>query len=250
LDLAFPTEKQKNADCVIADSRRLPLTSASADVVVCNHTFEHFERVQEALGEVDRVIRPGGYLWASIPNGFSFDDFLYRFTFEGGGHVNRFSLASFVHLLESNTSLRLRHYKNLYSGFVYLNPPAPDRLPHYPRRARRMLAVWRPSMLRRVVMLLNYLTRLVDRFLPTHLSLYGWGFTFQHAEGEAETRVPEVPRLEEDINVCHSCGAGHPEARLKAHLRHRFIWTLYSCPSCGQDNFFFRRRRIQAKRKD
>src|SRR5205823_6534920 len=75
-------------DYLCADSSRIPLADKSVDAVVCNHTMEHFPNYEQTLVEIDRVLRDEGFLWIAIPNGYSFDDALYRLIFSGGGHVN------------------------------------------------------------------------------------------------------------------------------------------------------------------
>lgn len=46
----------------------LPLPDRSADLVVSTHTFEHVADPAWAAGEIDRVLKPGGWLCALTPN--------------------------------------------------------------------------------------------------------------------------------------------------------------------------------------
>ena len=46
----------------------LPLKTSSVDMVVCRWLFEHLERPEEALRELARVLRPGGFLYVKTPN--------------------------------------------------------------------------------------------------------------------------------------------------------------------------------------
>ncbi|HEY3129169.1 MAG TPA: methyltransferase domain-containing protein [Acidobacteriota bacterium] len=240
-DLAFPPRAQSCWARVIVRSQALALKDATVDVAVCNHAFEHFEYLEETLFELNRVMKAGGYLWAAIPNGFCFDDDLYRFVFAGGGHVNRFSLQSFMETVEANTQFRVLRYKKLYSGLVYLNPPSADKLPAYPRRAR-LLARVPPRLLESILRWANYLTRFSDRYLGSHMSHYGWGIIFRWETDPSPRRnlsALQIERAPADLNVCFCCGAGHPEATLK-HRLHRFLfWKMYRCPTCGKENVFF-----------
>ncbi len=43
------------------DVQRIPLADASFDVVVCNHLLEHVADDRRALGELHRILRPGGW---------------------------------------------------------------------------------------------------------------------------------------------------------------------------------------------
>ena len=242
VDLAFPGRTQASMGRLVSRSQALPLRDACVDVVVCNHTLEHFENVADALFEINRVIKRRGYLWAAIPNGFCFDDDLYRFVFSGGGHVNRYSLESFIDLVESHTQFRAVRYKVLYSGFVYLNPPSPEKLPDYPRLAR-LLARIPPRLLESLLRWGNYLARLSDRRLHSRMSRYGWGVIFCWDDERPARRRDGLESLEvmpADINVCFSCGAGHPEASLTGRLRRIGLWRKYACPCCGKENIFFR----------
>lgn len=53
---------------VLSPSARLPLETASADLIVSDHTFEHIREPSLAAKELDRVLKPGGWLCARTPN--------------------------------------------------------------------------------------------------------------------------------------------------------------------------------------
>ena len=240
IDLAFPAQRQSCLGPVVAAAERLPLKDQSMDVVICNHTLEHFTELGGALQEINRILKTRGHLWAAVPNGFSFDDRLYRLVFRGGGHVNQFSLQSFVETLESGTELRALYYKVLHSGLVYLNPPLPEKLPHYPRRARALGSI-PPGMLHVFLRYMNYLVRFMDRHCHSQLSHYGWAVVLRREEAQKLAKQTDTTNLksrEEDINVCFSCGTGHPESILVKILRTYRFWKAYQCPSCGTTNLF------------
>lgn len=48
--------------------QRLPLEDESADIVVSLHVFEHVPRPGFTLGEIRRILRPGGILLAGSPS--------------------------------------------------------------------------------------------------------------------------------------------------------------------------------------
>lgn len=235
LDVHFPDASQPAWARVLGDSGAIPLGEATVDVVVCNHTLEHFPDYRRAILEIDRVLRPGGSLWVAVPDGWCLDDRLYRFLFQGGGHVNRFSLASLVEVIENGTRLRARSCKKLYTGFVYLNPPDPRKLPYYPWLTR-LLVQTPPRLLKMLLLGMNYSVRLVDRFLRTRLSQYGWALVVRR-EGDSTRPVTDPARLRVeagDANVCFACGDGHVEATLKPFRV--LFWTCYRCPNCGTRN--------------
>ncbi|HDY90001.1 MAG TPA: class I SAM-dependent methyltransferase [bacterium] len=76
LDLGFDSIKRasmklrnKNLDFpfVQGDIYRLPYEDNSFDAVVASEILEHLEKPQDALGEVARIVRPGGYFIVSTP---------------------------------------------------------------------------------------------------------------------------------------------------------------------------------------
>jgi ubiquinone/menaquinone biosynthesis C-methylase UbiE len=46
----------------------IPMNDHSADLILFNQVLEHLERPADALHEIRRVLRPGGYLILSVPN--------------------------------------------------------------------------------------------------------------------------------------------------------------------------------------
>ena len=60
----FPTAGQFQA----GDVYNLPFASESFDALVLSEVLEHLEDVHRALGEVHRVLRPGGRAVASVPH--------------------------------------------------------------------------------------------------------------------------------------------------------------------------------------
>lgn len=59
----YPGEKVD----VVYDGSRLPLATASVDLVFSSSVFEHVRDLDGALREIDRVLKPGGRLAAVVP---------------------------------------------------------------------------------------------------------------------------------------------------------------------------------------
>lgn len=49
----------------VVDAGRIPFGEAAFDVVIANHMLYHVPQLDEALGEIRRVLRPGGRLFAA-----------------------------------------------------------------------------------------------------------------------------------------------------------------------------------------
>lgn len=73
-----PFDKQHGAHYITADLdspwakvkmdiQVMPFTDNSFDVVLCNHVLEHVEDDQQALREIYRVLKPGGFAILQVP---------------------------------------------------------------------------------------------------------------------------------------------------------------------------------------
>lgn len=51
-----------------ADAQRLPFNSAAFDFVAAFHSLEHVGPTGQALDEIRRVLRPGGWFYVGVPN--------------------------------------------------------------------------------------------------------------------------------------------------------------------------------------
>jgi SAM-dependent methyltransferase len=75
IDIAYPTVRQAKAAfdgrplwCAAADVRSIPLRDNSIDLIYSMGTIEHFPDYTVALGEMYRVLRPGGTAIIGVPN--------------------------------------------------------------------------------------------------------------------------------------------------------------------------------------
>lgn len=218
---------------LLGNGEQIPLDSASVDLVVCNHIFEHVYGPQLVAAEISRVLKPTGFLFATIPDGYSFSDGLYRWWAKGGGHVQRYTFRSFQQTIESGTDLQLLHAHRLFCSFLFLNPPPAD-WQHLPRRAR-LLQMLGERGRRKVLNTLNLATRLIDAGFGTRSSLYGSAFYF----GKPDAQLPDLNR-EEFVNVCAKCGSGHSAGWLE-HIQRvgkAYGFRAYLC-DCGYPNLFY-----------
>lgn len=110
-----------NACLTLADAERLPWADETFDAAICNFVFEHFRDPHSALRELDRVLRPGGLLFVSIPRFNSLQDRLYRFTTKGGGHLHHYTLESFLALVYQESAFKLEGLAPAPGGFTWLH---------------------------------------------------------------------------------------------------------------------------------
>jgi SAM-dependent methyltransferase len=231
IDLTLPEKTaQARIAYVLGDSSAIPLHDASVDVVLSHHTLEHFIDYKATLAEIRRVLSPNGWVWIAVPNGYGFDDALYRFLFAGGGHVNRFAYQKLVDEVQSATETRLVRSCDLFTGFIYLKKPADAESQQYPGKAG-FLAEIPSGFLTFAVGALNIFSRLVDKIFATRFSQYGWGFVFARRPMSMDT-MPSY------FNVCCQCGSGNSAEFIKQRCRIVFGIGFYDCPSCGGSNVF------------
>ena len=153
---------------VQADAARLPFADCSFDLIVSNHSLEHFDDLAGSLREIGRAVKPNGALYVAVPDSTTISDLLYRWLARGGGHVNPFSSAgNLASTIARATGLRHVATRTLCTSLACLNRrnrrgPAPRRL--------LLLGGGTKTSLR----LIAYLMRLSDRFLRTRASVYLW----------------------------------------------------------------------------
>ena len=212
---------------VAADAARMPFASASFDLVVANHSLEHFTLLEETIREIGRVLCPNGRLFVSVPDASTLTDRIYRWMARGGGHVNPFHKPEQVTaLVERLAGVGNRGTKILFSSLSFLNrhnfrsrPPAKIALFAFGSEHFLALFMW--------------FLRQWDVRHGTRWSQYGWAFYFGGP--------PLASRPAPWINVCVRCGSGHAQAFLKfTGAVPRFPRWLqpYRCPLCGGWNLF------------
>ena len=92
------------AEVIVADAQAMPLSSNSFDVVVSTAAFEHIHDIRPALQEIERVLRPGGFLYAKFaPTWWHYN----------GPHLIKCVSVPWAHVLFSDRTLLnvLEHYR-------------------------------------------------------------------------------------------------------------------------------------------
>jgi SAM-dependent methyltransferase len=227
LDLEIPGSRQAGA-YVAADAARMPFAPQCFDLIVSNHSLEHFPGLEPTVREIGRVLRQGGALFIAVPDAGTLTDRIYRWLGRGGGHVNAFrSPGQVIGLVQGLTGLKCRGTRLLFSGLSFLNARnvthPPKRLLLFANGNETFLAV------------LTWVLRTTDLLFGSRLSQYGWEFYFGSME--------PVDSAEWWANVCVRCGSGHSEVFLRQHTAVRRtlrFWESYHCPKCGGWNLLTR----------
>ena len=205
----------------------LPFPANCFQAVISNNSIEHFENLADSLREIGRVLNSSGALYVAAPDATTISDRFYRWLARGGGHVNPFSCERAVaSMIERTTGFRHVASRTLCTSFSFLNNR--NRRARAPKRLL-LLGGWAPASL----LIASYLLRLLDRFLRTRLTVYGWALYF----GNINTVIDRKTWT----NVCIRCGSGHPSDWLlhnRQLVRRWFFFSLYPCPNCGTMNLF------------
>jgi SAM-dependent methyltransferase len=203
----------------------LPFRNQLFHAVICNHSLEHFEDLENSIREITRVLAPDGFLYIAVPDASTFTDRFYRWLARGGGHVNAFSDVRTVPRLiaaaggPSHAGTRL-----LCTSLSFLNR---RNMTSRPPRKALLVGYGNESVLRFLTLGLKHL----DRLFHTRTCIYGWAYYF----GD----LPDLDRATSS-NVCVKCGSAHPSSWLEktGRVTRRIGLAAYSCPSCETWNFF------------
>ena len=227
VDLEYRPEAGRNF--VVADAAQLPLPSDNIDLIIANHSLEHFDNLYGCLREIRRVTKPTGGLFVSVPDASTLTDKLYRWLARGGGHVNPFtSAAQLAALIQEETGLIHKGTRTLCTSLSFLN-----RNNCRARAPRKLLLLGGGT--ETSLLTINYLFRLMDAIFRTRTCVYGWALYFG-------SLVPEGAPGDVWTNVCIRCGSGHPSPGLLNEGRVKTTGfspvRLYRCPCCATLNAF------------
>lgn len=64
-------EENVKVTLLVADALKMPFISDYFDVVICNDVIEHVPSSEHLIEEIDRVLKPNGYLYLQAPNRIS-----------------------------------------------------------------------------------------------------------------------------------------------------------------------------------
>ena len=114
-EVAFPDHVRFR----LGSAEALPYPDGAFRLVIANYVFEHFVDFTKALVETERILCEEGWLYMSVPNARSFEDFLYRAIYVGGGHLQQPTLEWIIRQVYQHTGLKLIRYTDWPAGMVF-----------------------------------------------------------------------------------------------------------------------------------
>jgi len=151
---AVATAQARGRRAMVGDLDSLPAELGTFDVVVLTHVLEHLGRPREALARLRDLVRPGGLVYAEVPDASRYADFLVEpFVDVNVEHVNHFSPEHLDELMHRSGFVAVSNGRNdfeLADGWPYpaiygvwrrVEAPTgsgfPPRSEHYDRNALR-----------------------------------------------------------------------------------------------------------------
>src|SRR5579871_1132974 len=77
LDLERP-HRLGEGSYVLADASCMPFAAESFDLVVSNHSLEHFVQLEATVRDIGRVVKSNGAIYVAVPDASTFTDRVYR----------------------------------------------------------------------------------------------------------------------------------------------------------------------------
>lgn len=137
---------------IVGDIHELPLEDNSIDAFICIAVLEHVEDPVRAMGEMYRVLKPGGKLFLYIP-------FLYYYHAEVGYYKDfwRFTKDSLEILGKDFSDKKWQPVRGAFETWIHLSPFG--RIPGVPALAGLLDAVTGKDKSKQVSGYFGYLTK-------------------------------------------------------------------------------------------
>jgi SAM-dependent methyltransferase len=123
----YPMEDEGSGRWLVAqaDVTELPFAEGRFDVVICSEVLEHIEDIRAAIGELVRVLKPGGDLVVTVPR-FWPERICWAISqayhSEPGGHIRIYKKQALMGLLEDAGARcrRIRYRHGLHAPYWWL----------------------------------------------------------------------------------------------------------------------------------
>ena len=187
-----------HADFIIADAQHLPFRDGAFDRVLCTEVLEHIPDDRQGLGELVRVLKPGGPIAVSVPSHFPetvFWAISWDYWHTPGGHVRMYPPGEMWRLLEEE-GIRLhtqRRRHSFQSIYWFLRCSFGKNNEEFPvLRLLTRFINWYHN--RRRVPLLERIEAVLDLVLGKDMVFYGHkpAESGHAGDGPAEASVPEA----------------------------------------------------------
>lgn len=102
---------------IIGDIHALPLEDNSVDALICIAVLEHIENPHQAVAEMKRVLKPGGYAFVYVP-------FLYYYHAEVGYYKDywRYSRDAVEMLFKDFSNLEIQSVRGAIGTWIRISP--------------------------------------------------------------------------------------------------------------------------------
>ena len=117
LEFARTVHNSKTADFQQGGFPRLPLEEDSYDFVLCLEVLEHLRDDKQAIGELNRIVKPGCFLFFSVPSTFFWSDYTRLI-----GHHRHYTAASVERLLREGgfeVTRQFSRFGQVWRGYYY-----------------------------------------------------------------------------------------------------------------------------------
>jgi SAM-dependent methyltransferase len=135
IDYPLTHARYNNPPDVFGDAQALPFASASVDCALLLEVIEHVAHADRAIGEVARILKPGGSLYISAPFSYPIHD--------APSDYRRFTLYGMNHMLTSNglcPVTTIQHGNPFTTSIQLFNLSILDAIDSI--RQRNMLIAW------------------------------------------------------------------------------------------------------------
>lgn len=129
------------------DARRMPFEDNSFDAVIASEVLEHIHEDEQAMGEIARVVRPGGAVAVTVPRSWP-EKVCWRLSDEyhevEGGHVRIYRRSELVQRLQrAGLEVVGGHHKHaLHAPYWWLKCAVGPERDHAAVRAYHRMLVW------------------------------------------------------------------------------------------------------------